>query len=103
VKVENDLLTIKGEKKNEVNKEDEKFTLREFNHTKFSRTFTLPESVDSSKVNAEYADGILKIMIPKKEEAKQKGRDRNQSCIRIGLWELWGHPYMDAFFIFIPS
>ena len=72
VKLDGDLLTISGEKKNEVNKEDEKFTMREFSHSSFSRTFTLPETVDSSKINAEYHDGILKLMIPKKEEVKQK-------------------------------
>src|SRR5215831_6071317 len=46
VKVENNLLTLSGEKKNEANKDDEKFTMKEFSHTSFSRSFTLPESVD---------------------------------------------------------
>jgi HSP20 family protein len=73
VKVENNLLTLSGEKKSDVNKDDEKFTLKEFSHTSFSRSFTLPESVDSSRISGEYSDGILKVFIPKKEEAKDKG------------------------------
>lgn len=72
VKLEDHLLTISGEKKNQVNNEDEKFTLKEFTHTSFSRTFTLPETVSGEKINAEYADGILKLLIPKKEEVKAK-------------------------------
>lgn len=72
IKVDKNLLTISAEKKNEVNKEDEKFTVKEFNYSSFSRTFTLPETVDSSKISAEYTDGILKVSVPKKEEVKQK-------------------------------
>ena len=75
VKLDGKVLTITGEKKNEVNKEDEKFTMREFTHQSFSRSFTLPETVDSSKIAAEYADGILKVVLPKKEEEKQKTMD----------------------------
>ncbi|MBA3649144.1 MAG: Hsp20/alpha crystallin family protein [Chitinophagales bacterium] len=72
VKIEGNLLTVSGEKKNESNREDETFTMREFNHTSFSRSFTLPNTVDSTKISGEYVDGLLKIFIPKKEEAKQK-------------------------------
>lgn len=72
VKLDGNLLTVSAEKKKEVNKEDEKFTMKEFSQTSFSRTFTLPESVDDAKIAAEYSDGILKLMIPKKEEAKPK-------------------------------
>lgn len=72
VKLDNNLLTVSAEKKNETNKEEENYTMREFSHSSFSRTFTLPETVDSSKIAAEYTDGILKLVLPKKEEVKQK-------------------------------
>ncbi|HYV92985.1 MAG TPA: Hsp20/alpha crystallin family protein [Chitinophagales bacterium] len=72
VKLDNNLLTVSAEKKNEVKKDEENYTMREFSHSSFSRTFTLPEAVDASKISAEYTDGILKLVLPKKEEVKQK-------------------------------
>lgn len=75
VKLDNNLLTVSSEKKNEVKKEEENYTMREFSHNSFSRTFTLPETVDSTKIVAEYTDGILKLVLPKKEEVKQKSFD----------------------------
>lgn len=72
VKLDNNLLTVSAEKKNEASKEDENYTMREFSHASFSRTFTMPETVDASKIAAEYNDGILKLVLPKKEEVKQK-------------------------------
>lgn len=75
VKLDNNLLTVSAEKKNEVNKEEESYTVREFSHSSFSRTFTLPETVDGTKIVAEYTDGILKLVLPKKEEVKQKSQE----------------------------
>ncbi len=72
LKLDGNLLTISGEKKNEVSKEDEKYTMREFSHNTFSRTFTLPQSVDANKIGAEYNEGILKVTLPKREEMKHK-------------------------------
>jgi len=72
VKVDGTILTISGEKKDEVKKDDENFTMREFTHNSFSRQFTLPETVNGANISAEYTDGILKVMLPKKEEVKQK-------------------------------
>jgi len=72
VKLDGTILTISGEKKNEVNKEEENYTMREFSFNSFSRSFNLPETVDGSNISAEYTDGILKVMLPKKEEVKQK-------------------------------
>jgi len=75
IEVDADVLTISSEKKEE-NKEDEqgqeegKYTRREFRYSAFKRTFNLPDTVDSNKIAANYADGILSIVIPKKEEAK---------------------------------
>ncbi|MEO5985005.1 MAG: Hsp20/alpha crystallin family protein, partial [Ferruginibacter sp.] len=53
--------------------EDEKYTRKEFTYESFHRSFTLPkEVVDTEKINARYVDGVLQLLIPKKEEAKQK-------------------------------
>lgn len=73
IELHNDLLTISSEKKmeNEV-KEGEHFTKREFSYQSFSRSFTLPQTADGDKINANYEKGILKVSIPKKEEAKPK-------------------------------
>ena len=73
IELNHDLLTISSNKetKNE-NNEGQQFTRREFSYQSFSRSFTLPNTVDSDKIGAQYENGILKIAIPKKEEAKPK-------------------------------
>lgn len=73
VELNNNVLTISSEKKTEnETKEGEQFTRREFSYQSFSRSFTLPETVESEKIKAKYENGILKLNIPKKEEAKPK-------------------------------
>ncbi len=73
IELNNDLLTISSEKKveNEV-KDDEKISRQEFSYQSFTRSFTLPELVEDEKISAKYENGILSIVIPKKEEAKPK-------------------------------
>jgi HSP20 family protein len=73
IELNNDLLTISSEKNvdNEIN-EGENFTRREFSYQSFSRSFTLPNTVNSDKIGAKYENGILKVSIPKKEEARPK-------------------------------
>lgn len=73
VEVENDILTISSEKKVENKEKDsERVTKREFSYQSFSRSFTLPVLVEREKIKAKYDNGILNILIPKKEEAKPK-------------------------------
>jgi HSP20 family protein len=73
IELNNDLLTISSEKKNENEvKEGETYTRREYSYQSFSRSFTLPKTVDAEKISAKYENGILSIAIPKKEEAKPK-------------------------------
>ncbi len=73
IEVENNVLTISSEKQEENElKEGETFTKREFSYQAFTRSFTLPETVESDKITAKYDNGILKIEIPKKDEAKPK-------------------------------
>ncbi|MBP8850827.1 MAG: Hsp20/alpha crystallin family protein [Breznakibacter sp.] len=71
IELNNDLLTIFSEKRleNEV-QEGQTFTKREFSYQSFSRSFTLPHTADSGKIEAKYENGILRVIIPKKEEAK---------------------------------
>ena len=73
INVEGDNLTISGKNESKLNEENESYTRREFNYSTFSRTFTLPETVDADAISAEYNNGILNVSIPKKEEAKDKG------------------------------
>ncbi|MDP3434828.1 MAG: Hsp20/alpha crystallin family protein [Bacteroidota bacterium] len=69
----NNLLTISSEKKVETEtKEGQQFTRQEFSYQSFTRSFTLPNTVEGEKIQAKYENGILKVAIPKKEEAKPK-------------------------------
>lgn len=72
VKVEDDVLSISTEKKEETVETTEGITYkrREFKYASFKRTFNLPDTVDSTKIEASYQNGILTVSIPKKEEAK---------------------------------
>jgi len=72
VSVLNNVLTISSEKEEKKEDGDRKFHRREFSYLSFQRSFALPEHIDIEKISASHADGILKIEIPKKEEAKEK-------------------------------
>jgi HSP20 family protein len=73
INLDNNVLTISSEKKIEnETKSEEKFTRREFSYQSFCRSFTLPRYVESEDIKAKYENGILKVTIPKKEEAKPK-------------------------------
>jgi HSP20 family protein len=72
VKLENNVLSICSEKRDEKTEEEKgKYSRREFSYQSFQRTFTLPEGhVMSDKIAASYNDGILRIELPKREEVK---------------------------------
>lgn len=66
-------LSISSEKKVEnETREGEVFTKREFSYQSFSRSFTLPQIADGDRIEANYQNGILTVLIPKREEAKPK-------------------------------
>ncbi|MBU0763780.1 MAG: Hsp20/alpha crystallin family protein [Bacteroidetes bacterium] len=67
------LLSISSERKEEAEDKDEQYSRREYRYCSFSRSFRLPDGVNAEKIAAKYEDGILKIGIPKAEEAKDKG------------------------------
>jgi HSP20 family protein len=72
ISVENETLTISAETKKENSEKNERFTRREFSYSSFVRSFTLPEMVNTEMISASYDNGLMKISIPKKEEAKVK-------------------------------
>lgn len=74
IEVDNELLTISAEIKAENKEENGKFTKREFGLASFKRSFHLPETVNEENINAVYRDGILKLTLPKKEEALPKAK-----------------------------
>lgn len=71
------LITLRGEKKNESEKKGNMFSRIERSYGVFERSFTLPLTVKSDAVEARYNDGILTITLPKKEESKEKVIDVN--------------------------
>lgn len=70
--IENDVLTIKGERKQEKETTEGSFTRTERAYGSFQRTLVLPSTVEADKVKANYRDGVLEVSLPKKEEAKPK-------------------------------
>jgi HSP20 family protein len=78
INMEDDLLTISAESKNE-NKEStgKEYSRREYSYSSFTRSFHLPEDVKTDSINAKYEDGVLKIMIPKSEQKPKSSKQIN--------------------------
>jgi len=72
IKVENRMLTISSEKKEETEEKEKDYTRKEFSYASFSRTFALPESVNEEDVKAQYTDGVLRLNLSKKALSKEK-------------------------------
>ncbi len=72
IRLENNTLTVRGERNFEKEEKEENFHRIERRYGTFSRSFTLPNSVDTEKVNANYENGVLKISLAKRAEAKPK-------------------------------
>ena len=70
VDLQDNVLTIKGEKKKETKEDQENFQRVERSYGSFSRTFTLPANVKPEDIKATFKDGVLEISLPKAEEAK---------------------------------
>ncbi len=79
IEIEKDILSISSEVEQSDETHADNFTRKEFSFQAFNRSFTLPETADKSKIHAKYEDGILNIVIPKKEE--QKEDDKKQISI----------------------
>lgn len=72
IRLENNVLTVRGERKFEKDEKEENFHLVERRYGAFTRSFTLPTTVNSEDVQADYDKGVLKIRLPKRAEAKPK-------------------------------
>jgi HSP20 family protein len=68
------MLTISAEKQTEQNENDRTYNKREYSYTSFVRSFTLPDTADDANIEAEYTDGVLRINVAKKEDAKMASR-----------------------------
>lgn len=72
ISVENNVLTIRGEKKQETSREDETFYRTERSYGSFERSFSLPSHVDPDDVSANLENGVLIVRVPRREEAKAR-------------------------------
>ncbi|MBI5463368.1 MAG: Hsp20/alpha crystallin family protein [Ignavibacteriales bacterium] len=72
ITLESNILTVRGEKKQEKEEKGKSFHRVERSYSSFQRSFTLPTTVKSDKIDAGYRDGILTIVLPKADEAKPK-------------------------------
>ncbi len=72
IDLDNTILSVGADLKEYEENTEVKFTRREFGYSSFKRTFTLPETIEESKIKASYDNGILCVELPKKEEAKQQ-------------------------------
>jgi HSP20 family protein len=75
ISIDKNVLSISAEKKAENVEEGKKYSKREYSYNSFVRSFTLPEITDHAKIDAEYTDGVLKLSVAKKEEAKIQTRE----------------------------
>jgi len=70
ISLENNIMTVSAEFEDEKREEGKSYSRKEFYYGSFSRAFTLPKTIDLDNIKADYENGILKVALPKKEEAK---------------------------------
>lgn len=74
ISVDNGLLTISANRQEEKQVKEDNYTRREFGYSSFTRSFNLPTNTSEENINAKYRDGVLKIMVEKKETDNKKTR-----------------------------
>lgn len=79
IEVNKDILSITSKTTENKEQTEEHYTRKEFSFSSFNRSFTLPETADKAQIHAKYENGILEIIIPKKEEKKED--DKKQISI----------------------
>ncbi len=72
IKIENGILEISSEKEMKKESNEDEYSRQEYDYSAFTRSFSLPEDVNPNDIKANYADGILRLTLPKKAEAKGK-------------------------------
>ena len=75
ISLDKNVLSVSAEKKTENVDESKKYSKREYSYNSFVRSFTLPETADQAKIDAQYNDGVLSLSVAKKEEAKFQTRE----------------------------
>jgi HSP20 family protein len=86
VDVENNVLTIRGEKREERTEgEDGRFHLSERRYGTFARSFVLPSSVDAESIQASFEDGVLRVSIPKNDRARRRRIDVGGTAQQVGV------------------
>jgi len=80
VNVQNEVLEVSAETRTEKEEKNRKFTRKEFSYGSFNRSFQLPKAADLEKISAKYDNGLLKLEIPKKEDAGSKVK----KAIKVG-------------------
>jgi HSP20 family protein len=71
INLEGNMLTISSEKEESKDEQDARYTRKEYSYSSFRRSFTMPEEVSPDKIEATYVDGVLRLTLPKKEDAKK--------------------------------
>jgi HSP20 family protein len=72
IDLDNKVLSVSAETSSQIEEEQSNYSRREFGYSSFKRTFNLPDTVEQDKITANYTDGILNILLPKRDEAKKK-------------------------------
>jgi HSP20 family protein len=75
VSLDNKILTISAEKKNEGNDENDSYVRREYAHRSFKRSFTVDEKIDAANIQAKYENGVLTLNLPKMPEVKESSKE----------------------------
>jgi HSP20 family protein len=76
IDIEGNMLNISSEQEEKSEEKEEKFTRKEYSYTSFSRSFTIPEDVKMEAIQANYADGVLNIRLPRKEDTAKLGTSK---------------------------
>jgi HSP20 family protein len=71
IDVDGNMLTISSSKEEKKEEKEARYTRKEYSYSSFERSFTLPDEVNKEKIEARYENGLLKLVLPKKEEAKK--------------------------------
>lgn len=72
IDVDGNILSISAEKEENREEKKEKFTRKEYNYSSFSRSFTLPDEVTQEKIEAKYEEGVLKLILPRENQAPKE-------------------------------
>ena len=71
IDLEGNMLTVSCEREDSKEDKEARYTRKEYSYSSFQRSFALPEEINQEKIEATYEDGVLKVVLPKKDEAKK--------------------------------